>query len=566
MSENENEITKYPITKRKSLIINSKSKAILNKILNDNIQESIEEEDNNSFETSNEIDDKSNKEIIIENKIKKNKRYNKGRKSKNFEKKYKNNNKDNLVIKLNNEIAEDTDEMFSSLINNNKNINKCINNYDNPNNMIILNKEKLGKHKKKHLETVQENIPLDLIEEPNVYNFNIYYEGKLVTCSFNKNEKIYKLKEKIQEKISPFYNIEDFDILYKLKKIDFNINSKTKFEDIFDNELKQQNIILRKKRNISTDKLYLEKNLNNNIVIVENFPSFNDLSNELNTFFNKDNNYFSFQIQYNRNSCKIFLNNAEKAFSLVSYLNDLKFSNPIYKRLKINLDYKLTLKKKKKQKNIILPIIDLKNNINKEVNDNDNDINTIYSSNEESEDFLSLVNKNISNNQKNNKNSKSSNNLKLNNTEDNKDITENKINKHVSFRDYTDRNIKYRNYFDTSKYLFHNYQKSSENCKPIAITETSYLSYLMRNNNKSYIEKALNRNFMSHDKKDTNEDTKDNIKPGKKEFKRKFFLYPILNNSKKSPYLKEQKKVFSTENLQYKGKRNSYFFGLGKPV
>ena len=84
MSENENEITKYPITKRKSLIINSKSKAILNKILNDNIQESIEEEDNNSFETSNEIDDKSNKEIIIENKIKKNKRYNKGRKSKNF--------------------------------------------------------------------------------------------------------------------------------------------------------------------------------------------------------------------------------------------------------------------------------------------------------------------------------------------------------------------------------------------------------------------------------------------------------------------------------------------------
>ena len=558
MIENEDEVTKKRPIKRKSLIVTSKFKTILDKISeNQNIEENIKN-DINIQENIKTINNENNNKIKTTKKNKNEKR----KKSKNLNKKYQPYSKNNLVIKLNKEMDAETDELFSNLVNNNKSINKCINRYDNPNSIIILNKQK---NKKKYLEMVEEAMPLDVADEPNVYNINIYYEGKLFTCSFNKKEKLHKLKEKIREKISPFYKLENFDILYKLKKIDFNANLNKKFEDIFDIDLKEQNIILKKKQNLSTDKMIYEKNQNNNIVIIENFPSFNDLSNELNTFFNKDNNYFSFQIQYNRNFCKIFLNNAEKAFSLVSYLNDLKFSNPIFKRLKINLDYKLTLRNTKKKPNIILPLINIKNNIIKEVNDSDTNTseNNIIESEEDVEEFVSLVNKNCLNSQKNNNILKANNFFKINEIKNNKGILKNKSTKYPIFRVNTERNDKSRNYLN----LFQNYKIATEANKPVSIKENSYSNNLLKNSIKSYNGNTINnKNYSNYDKKETSEDINDSIKPEKKEFKRKYFLYPKLDNSKKSPYLKAQKKLFTAENLQNRGKKTSYFFGFGNFV
>ena len=88
----------------------------------------------------------------------------------------------------------------------------------------------------------------------------------------------------------------------------------------------------------------IKKEKNNNkgtIVKIESFPSLTDLAIDLNYFFKKETSESDFVVENKNNICKVIFNSPEKAFSLVAFLSKLKTEKAIYKRLKVNLDYKI---------------------------------------------------------------------------------------------------------------------------------------------------------------------------------------------------------------------------------
>jgi hypothetical protein len=114
--------------------------------------------------------------------------------------------------------------------------------------------------------------------------------------------------------------------------------------------------LLKKKDNI------IKKNHQGTSVTIENFPSLTDLAIDLNYFFKKETRESDFIVDYKKNICKVVFSYPEKAFSLVSFLSQLKLQKKIYKRLKVNLDYHIKVitnakKNKQNQPKIMLPLL-----------------------------------------------------------------------------------------------------------------------------------------------------------------------------------------------------------------
>ena len=188
------------------------------------------------------------------------------------------------------------------------------------------------------------------------FNINIFYEGKGQSIKISKEEKFSKCLSSIEKLLFPFHKLNEFDILYKLKSLDINSIKNEKLSDIIDEKNNTATFYLKKKNH---------NNINNTTVLIENFPSFTDLATELNKFFEKEKRESYFTVDYKGNVCKVSFSESEKAFSLIVFLTKLKKVNPIFKRLKINMDYKLNVVldvKKLRQKPIklFLPLINKK--------------------------------------------------------------------------------------------------------------------------------------------------------------------------------------------------------------
>ena len=183
-------------------------------------------------------------------------------------------NNDNYNINKNNDISKNVFE--------NEDINK-----NKSNSNIIYNNNKEN-NKDKNIKTFKRkktkyNIILKedeyVYEEKNEkeyekkeYNIKIFYEGKGLSIKISKEENFSKLYLELQKLLFPFYKINDYDILYKLKILD-----PTTLNDINDSPT----FYLRKKYNN-------DKNNKDTTVTIENFPSFTDLATELNKFFEKE--------------------------------------------------------------------------------------------------------------------------------------------------------------------------------------------------------------------------------------------------------------------------------------
>ena len=184
----------------------------------------------------------------------------------------------------------------------------------------------------------------------------VFYEGKGLSFKVSKEDKFAHCLSIIQKMLFPFYKLSDYDILYKLKVLDT--------KSLHDEKIK--NIIIEHENCVT---FYLKKKIKNIItnskdttVLIENFPSFTDLATELNKFFEKEKRESNFTVDYKGTVCKVSFSESEKAFSLIIYLSKLKKVNPIYKRLKINMDYKLnvvldTKKLRKEPVKLFLPYI-----------------------------------------------------------------------------------------------------------------------------------------------------------------------------------------------------------------
>jgi len=226
---------------------------------------------------------------------------------------------------------------------------------------IILNE---NENEKENEEEANEDYSQEL-------NIKIFYEGKGISIKISKDETLSNCLLSIQKILFPFYKLSDYDILYKLKILDIKSLKNEKMVNIIENSDNSPIFYLRKK-NIKDI-----KNNKDTKVSIENFPSFTDLATELNKFFEKEKRESNFTVDYRGNICNVKFSDSEKAFSLIIYLTKLKKNNPIFKRLKISMDYKLNVEldaKKLKQKPIklILPLIN-KNSIDKNIlNTNNN--------------------------------------------------------------------------------------------------------------------------------------------------------------------------------------------------
>ena len=223
--------------------------------------------------------------------------------------------------------AKEEREQKSIIINDNSNINNNSNQYDH-----------------KHDEQ---------------YKVKVFYEGKFIELMINKNDKFKKLILCIKKKLIPYYQIIDFDILYKLKAIDILNSFNMKIIDTI-GEVAHGAVVtflLKKKKKTEGDKKVRETS-----VSIRNFPSLTDLAIDLNYFLKKETRDSDFFVDCKKNICKVTFACPEKAFSLVSFLSKLKLKKPIYKRLRVNLDYKLDVvtnvnKHKLKPPKIMLPFL-----------------------------------------------------------------------------------------------------------------------------------------------------------------------------------------------------------------
>ena len=75
-------------------------------------------------------------------------------------------------------------------------------------------------------------------------------------------------------------------------------------------------------------------------VVIEHFPSFRDLTEQIDYFFQnvnaKNKNY---DIEYKNSYCVIYFYSKEVSFAFVQYMNALKYSNDLYYKIKIKLGY-----------------------------------------------------------------------------------------------------------------------------------------------------------------------------------------------------------------------------------
>ena len=266
-------------------------------------------------------------------------------------------NNDNYNINKNNDISKNAFE--------NEDINK------NKSNLNIIYNNNKENNKDKNIKTFKRkktkyNIILKedeyVYEEKNEkeyenkeYNIKIFYEGKGLSIKISKEENFATLYSELQKILFPFYKINDYDILYKLKILDPTTLNDIKLSNIIDDINDSPTFYLRKKYNN-------DKNNKDTTVTIENFPSFTDLATELNKFFEKEKRESNFTVDYKGSLCKVSFSDSEKAFSLIIYLTKLKKKNPIYKRLKINMNYKLNAvvdvkQLKQKPLKLILPLI-----------------------------------------------------------------------------------------------------------------------------------------------------------------------------------------------------------------
>lgn len=277
------------------------------------------------------------------------------------------------LTNLNNNVKENSFD----LNNNNSNNYIIFNGKNHPlrNNSNKLNSGKISTVKEEQekeqtylVDNKSNNILTNIKTEE--YKIQIYYEGKYIDFTLNKNDKFKKLILLTQKKLFPYHQIVNYDILYKLKKIDivnsFNLKLSEIIGELENNET--TTFLLKKKENIT------KKNHHGTSVTIENFPSLTDLAIDLNYFFKKETRESDFIVDYKKNMCKVVFSYPEKAFSLVSFLSKLKLQKPIYKLLKVNLDYKIKVitnakKHRQNQPKIMLPLLK-KKIINNLKNDN----------------------------------------------------------------------------------------------------------------------------------------------------------------------------------------------------
>ena len=165
----------------------------------------------------------------------------------------------------------------------------------------------------------------------NIFKLNIFYNGKKLEMNIEKNKEFYLFYEQLRFMLlQKNINIKCYDILYKNEII--ASDEELPLSEIIHYKDNNPSFNLRKKKAFIPSK-------KDCYILIEKFPSFMDLSQQINNFINYYNEEIVFNVDYKDNSCKITFKNVEISFSFIQFLTKLKFKNKLYKNLKVRLKY-----------------------------------------------------------------------------------------------------------------------------------------------------------------------------------------------------------------------------------
>jgi len=171
------------------------------------------------------------------------------------------------------------------------------------------------------------------VDENPELNIVIYYDGRKISTKFNRHKTFAEFTKFLQKKYFKIGFEKNYKILFDQEEIP--MNDKRKIKNIVGEDKHDIKFILQAK-----DKNFVNSRFKKVYIELENIPSFMDLSDQINNFLNSQNDFgINFDIKYKDNCCRILFSSNETAFSFVSYITNIKFSNKYYRKLKIDIKY-----------------------------------------------------------------------------------------------------------------------------------------------------------------------------------------------------------------------------------
>ena len=198
---------------------------------------------------------------------------------------------------------------------------------------------KFESKKKKAKNTYYNSFKLGIPEhssedDDDITPIKIYYKEKIATINISITEPFSALIEEIKNKFKIEKFEEKFEIFFNRKEIALTdgrtineIISTQEDDDYYLFELREKFV-----KNLDyKDKLYIE---------LENVPSFMDLTSQITYFIEKQNKEVDYELNYRNNIYKLLFSSNQIGFSFITFMNNLKFSNKYYRKLKIKIHFK----------------------------------------------------------------------------------------------------------------------------------------------------------------------------------------------------------------------------------
>ena len=189
---------------------------------------------------------------------------------------------------------------------------------------------------------------------------SVFHNAKEYLIPFQKNKTIYELINVIINKFN--INISLYDLVYDNKSVPFS--KKLLIKNLIGDK-ENPPFLLREK---ASNKQNQKKEI---CVLIEFFPSFRDLSEQIDYFNSHYCNYRpeNYDIEYRNNYCCVYFYNKETAFAFTEYINTLRLSNDLYHKVKMKLCYPSQISK---NRSIIVkkvnPISLIKKNVSSKAN------------------------------------------------------------------------------------------------------------------------------------------------------------------------------------------------------
>lgn len=161
----------------------------------------------------------------------------------------------------------------------------------------------------------------------------VYYDGRKINTKFNRHKPFTEFVKFLSKRYFRVSFEDNYKIFYD--NVEIPMNDKRKIKKIVNENETEIKFILKSK-----EKDFINSNLKKIYIELENIPSFMDLSDQINNFINSQKKVeINFDIIYKDNSCRILFSSSEIAFSFISYMTNIKFTNKFYRKLKIDIKY-----------------------------------------------------------------------------------------------------------------------------------------------------------------------------------------------------------------------------------